>query len=159
MFYLLKGFHQLLSSTSPLAFLLLPYQYGLTKETKFLSTTDLYCLLLSRICCSPPVKSKQDLPRAPSHVGHCLAPLPACQEKVLRGICSPTHPGLLPSADATPPLLPEAPLSPPEKKKRRLPSPLPDFCHYLKPTCWVWDGVLHHVHSWRRVAVLFFYFF
>lgn len=132
------------------------YQYGLTKETKFLSTTDLYCLLLSRICCSPPLKSKQDLPRPPSHVGRCLAPLPACQEKVLEGSA---HPGRLPSADATPPLLPEASLSLPKKRRGN--------CHHLCPISVITlnrpagfgDGVLHHVHSWRRVAIFFFYFF
>lgn len=54
----------LLNLSSGLSVVAIPY--GLTKETKFLSTTDLYCLLLSCICCSP-VKSKQDLSRPPSH--------------------------------------------------------------------------------------------
>ena len=45
------------------------------------------------------------------------------------------------------------------KNKRQLPSLLPNFCHYLKSICWVWDGVLHHVNHWCRVASLFFYFF
>lgn len=73
----LKGFHCLPSLAFSLTCLLLPYQYRITKEMKFLSITDFFCFLLQLPFSS--TKSKQDIFRSPFHLRHCLAPLPACQ--------------------------------------------------------------------------------
>lgn len=99
-----------------------------TKETKFLSVTDLYCLLLSCICCSPPAKANKTYsglsPVSDTAWHLCLHARSKCHEAS----------ALLKTPSTTPGLLSEVSLSPP-KKQRQLPSPLPYFCHYFKPTC------------------------